>query len=903
MKVDRASFKNLAPPVNSPEFVDKYPSKATYLPEEPEPGMGALFNARQGLEEWMVRGTLAIVDREAAKLCEPNTGLPRGVGANWNTFDSFSLEQNQKRIMAMAPVIWILLSTVAFNRQSDNLGLDKSATLSPAGDEMDVDPAGPVETEHEAEHERLERDRRNPSIGVTMAVFMLIVFRNQAVNLFQHVLGVFLFACNAPKSLFLVLCRFGITSAHSTIHALLGRLGKSAYDTLADLGRKAYDSTSDATREPQEYFALLFDNINKYRLARKQTVASKNEMQNGTAATVVALEDVRPNAFDPQPYLENLAKQERRQLTTEQLYEDIDHLHLRKAGTAMILRLMVTHITTLSTLSPAVELWVKENCSRRPLRLRKSRTYPMGTSGIDESTASGGSDVLEDLSDQMKMEPGWFEKLLIMVCGDWLSVDRLRRARIFKSKDTNAYEQRQWALPIIQLWHMKWAYLKVIYKTHWSENSGPDVTVNLRHGLEALNRNFNHIKCDFYPGHEGVRTVFDTLVLTCLLAAVEFNIFGTTPAPPTAESNDTFTHTLSDLNKYFAPGGSYYNCSLDVLIELAETVYDNYFTTSSALGAGYMNTEELTSEQISAFLSQQMERLSTQSTADTQPHEDDGSDDTASSHMGSDIHIETGLPKHLLGDTALCNTILLIRDCFWYLEFATSVTEGDIGRVFDIIKVLRFSFWGGGASNYGNELLEMACNYFYEFPEDLQAAILDNYLVNTSGLPNHWHELDLLQEHYNLWIKRVFNKKNSVFDSNFLRLSVSVNVAGFGRLRDKLFHMIGLSRVTTGRSLPDYQSDINVLATHYRQNGLFKFERGRSQAFTANDIFAAGYDKLKTSALSKFLDRTSYDPTLIHENPPEEQLVHDPMEDVQNLNPLILQNGVLVPGAAPEFPE
>ena len=36
-----------------------------------------------------------------------------------------------------------------------------------------------------------------------------------------------------------------------------------------------------------------------------------------------------------------------------------------------------------------------------------------------------------------------------------------------------------------------------------------------------------------------------------------------------------------------------------------------------------------------------------------------------------------------------------------------------------------------------------------EFPEPLREAVLNNYLVNPSGLPGHWHELDLLQEHYN----------------------------------------------------------------------------------------------------------------------------------------------------------
>ncbi|KAG8695065.1 hypothetical protein FRC08_008060 [Ceratobasidium sp. 394] len=231
-----------------------------------------------------------------------------------------------------------------------------------------------------------------------------------------------------------------------------------------------------------------------------------------------------------------------------------------------------------------------------------------------------------------------------------------------------------------------------------------------------------------------------------------------------------------------------------------------------------------------------------------------------------------------------------MRDTFWYLEFATAVTEGDIGRVFEVIKVLRFSFWGGGATNYGNELLKLACNYFYEYPADLQTAILNNYLVNPSGLPNHWHELDLLQEHHNLWIKRVFNRKNSEFDANFLRKAVSLNVLGFSQLRNSLLRMLGLSVVPTGRSQLDYEHDIDVLATHYRRDKLFTFTTGRSQAFHAVDTFSNGYEKLEAGALSKFLDRTIDDPDQICDS--EDDAVGN--NELENPPvPLVSENGVL----------
>lgn len=214
------------------------------------------------------------------------------------------------------------------------------------------------------------------------------------------------------------------------------------------------------------------------------------------------------------------------------------------------------------------------------------------------------------------------------------------------------------------------------------------------------------------------------------------------------------------------------------------------------------------------------------------------------------------------------------------------------------MQVLRFSFWGGGATNHGNELLELACNYYYEYPANLQTAILINYLVNPSGLSNHWHKLDLLQERFNLWIKRVFNKKNSDFDSKFMKKSVPVNVTGFGRLRNTFMSMLRLSKIPSGRSVPDYEHDINVLATRHRPSSLLTFEAGRSQSFTAVDMFSAGYEKLEAGSLSKFLEQKMLDPELIYEETVDDSDMVEP--DIPP-EPLVSENGVLRQGEGPDL--
>lgn len=39
------------------------------------------------------------------------------------------------------------------------------------------------------------------------------------------------------------------------------------------------------------------------------------------------------------------------------------------------------------------------------------------------------------------------------------------------------------------------------------------------------------------------------------------------------------------------------------------------------------------------------------------------------------------------GDQVLANSVAFLRCTFWYLELCASISEGDIGRVFEILKV------------------------------------------------------------------------------------------------------------------------------------------------------------------------------------------------------------------------
>lgn len=151
----------------------------------------------------------------------------------------------------------------------------------------------------------------------------------------------------------------------------------------------------------------------------------------------------------------------------------------------------------------------KKHC----LRLCKAQYYPLKTSDVDESKPSGAQEVLSNIASQLGLEEEDFEDLLIPVAGDQLTVNNIRKLKAYTSTDHTTYSKYTWALPWIQLWHMKWAALRSIFHAHWSPGLGKGLC-GLHTDCSTLGRkHINPKKCDFYPHTE---FVFDTFEALCL---------------------------------------------------------------------------------------------------------------------------------------------------------------------------------------------------------------------------------------------------------------------------------------------------------------------------------------------------------------------------------------------------
>jgi hypothetical protein len=145
----------------------------------------------------------------------------------------------------------------------------------------------------------------------------------------------------------------------------------------------------------------------------------------------------------------------------------------------------------------------------------------------------------------------------------------------------------------------------------------------------------------------------------------------------------------------------------------------------------------------------------------------------------------------------------------------------------------------------------------------MREAIINNYLVNPSGLPGHWQAGDLLQEHHNLKIKVIFNSKNSDFNDAFLRESISLNIAGFSQVEESIMEHLGLTRTDKRHAAAKRRADINVLGSHLEKENILDFVPHRLQPYEVTDMIGAGYSRLEAGALNKFIDRTIPDPSTL----------------------------------------
>ena len=99
-------------------------------------------------------------------------------------------------------------------------------------------------------------------------------------------------------------------------------------------------------------------------------------------------------------------------------------------------------------------------------------------------------------------------------------------------------------------------------------------------------------------------------------------------------------------------------------------------------------------------------------------------------------------------DELLYQSTQMARDLLDYTHLDDAIKTGNVGSIQDMIPRLLFRFAGGKNRNYAIKMLELLQGLHKEWPDDLRTFILSYcWLVNTTGRPDKFLPIDLLQEH------------------------------------------------------------------------------------------------------------------------------------------------------------
>ncbi|KAJ7686436.1 hypothetical protein B0H14DRAFT_3674367 [Mycena olivaceomarginata] len=159
----------------------------------------------------------------------------------------------------------------------------------------------------------------------------------------------------------------------------------------------------------------------------------------------------------------------------------------------------------------------------------------------------------------------------------------------------------------------------------------------------------------------------------------------------------------------------------------------------------------------------------------------------------------------------LRNSQIFMMDMGWWVEMAHAVPEGDIGRVWEILKSTVF--------------------LRYEASKDLKNTILNNWLVNVEGELGKYLPGDLHQEHYNRWLKDMATMHGGEFDENLKRRSKT-------------------------HTSPHLRNELHLLLTMFNEQEVHLFCSGRSMGHATVNQFARGCRRLEEGKLKEWLDRS-----------------------------------------------
>ncbi|KAJ7795220.1 hypothetical protein B0H14DRAFT_3555239 [Mycena olivaceomarginata] len=174
------------------------------------------------------------------------------------------------------------------------------------------------------------------------------------------------------------------------------------------------------------------------------------------------------------------------------------------------------------------------------------------------------------------------------------------------------------------------------------------------------------------------------------------------------------------------------------------------------------------------------------------------------------------------GDEIYENACLLLRDALVSREFTDSIKAGDSGRIVLVLKLPASSYRGNGRTKYAYEMMHLIHNLTHVWPPSIRKIVLNNWLVNPTGNPFLWVEVDLMQEHMNYWIKTIYQAYGSGASWEWLEM-ISPCISVLRRLSTTIRQVLGSDQGVKHQPA-DLKEDISMLMASLAEHEVYQLK-------------------------------------------------------------------------------
>ncbi|KAG6824880.1 hypothetical protein H0H92_005538 [Tricholoma furcatifolium] len=451
----------------------------------------------------------------------------------------------------------------------------------------------------------------------------------------------------------------------------------------------------------------------------------------------------------------------------------------------------------------------------------------MATSGKSETMTTELKDAIVDFFGQMGSNAKDFQQRLILVGGDGLTYEKLIQLKKYMQFHDDPFQRFELLEPTLSAWHTEWTDLSRIYETHWDSILSNDPS-SIGHSAAQVGRPAppNLKKVDYYPCAEFMYKVLDVRMLDCWRNELQ----------------------CTDLIEHFQSLAS--TNRLPSIPELESRAL-KLFRTFSTTRAHYQALHD------------------TLGTSDWAQNVPPGTPWVPALQEKTSLYGPRPLPSRkenkkepstpFQGDRVLANSIAFMRDAIISREMSYATAAGDVGRVYECMKVMLFTFAGSSHSKYTNYLMETICNLEYESGPALRDGILKTMLVNLTGRDGAFSATDMIQEFFNRLLEAIVEKKGVKYGATFIREVISRNLHHFARIKLDLRAGVGLTRHSTAHTAPHMNAETAKLLDTYRTCELHKRRPGRIHQDRDVDDFSRGLARMQDGKVTTWVSQTTRD--------------------------------------------